>query len=381
MATNMVRKTAVLLCGPPLSALGGGPTHMRNLMVSPLKDCYTLEHFESGSRGTESPAPDETLRAMVWRLAISPFALTWRIARLGPAVVHLNSALNRKAFWRDLVYLLVSKLLFRKVIYQIHGGSLDALCAPIWMRSVVRYAFSLPDAVVALARSEKTQFEQMGTVKRIAVIPNAVDMSEYSVGTRFHSGRVRRLVYLGRLLDTKGIFESIEAVRRLRREKEFSDIEFHIAGSGRAKGEIERRIVADGLVNAVKLVGPLYGAQKISFLREADIFLFPSYHNEGLPYCLLESLAAGTPVVASTIAGIPDIVVDRVHGILIEPKNVDQLVDAVKQLTRSPQMLREMSRNCVRRAEQELGLERLARQFSDLYQTVQFPRAVKSEAL
>lgn len=354
---------------------------MRNLMASPLKDWYTLMHFESGSRGQESPAVDESFKAMLFRLTISPLVLGWRIVRSNAAVVHLNSSLNHKAFWRDLVYLLVSKLLFRKVIYQVHGGSLHELCASKWMRSIVRYVFSLPDAVVALARSEKKLFEQLGTVKRIVVIPNAIDTSEYGSASRVHSGCVKRLAYLGRLVDAKGIFESIDAVKTLWAEGEFSDIEFQIAGSGPAKAEIERRIAAEGLAGSVKLVGPVYGAKKISFLREADIFLFPSYHKEGLPYCLIESLAAGTPVIASTIAGIPDIVVDRVHGILVAPKSAGEVVDAVKELARAPEALREMSRNCVKWAEQELGLERFARRFSDLYQVVQFPKAVKSQAV
>src|SRR5262245_22303744 len=106
-------KTRILLCGPPVTALGGGPTHIRNLLASPLGDRFEIEHFESGSRGTESPAKDEGWPRMILRIATSPFTLAGRILRGRPAVIHLNSAMDPKAFWRDAAYVLVARLLGR----------------------------------------------------------------------------------------------------------------------------------------------------------------------------------------------------------------------------------------------------------------------------
>src|SRR3990172_6332099 len=100
---SAMTKATILLCGSPISAVGGGATHMINMLASPLKEHYTLIHFESGSRGTESPAKDEGLYAKVFRIITSPFVLAWQISRAWPDVVHLNSALDKKAFWRDVV--------------------------------------------------------------------------------------------------------------------------------------------------------------------------------------------------------------------------------------------------------------------------------------
>jgi glycosyltransferase involved in cell wall biosynthesis len=117
-------------------------------------------------------------------------------------------------------------------------------------------------------------------------------------------------------------------------------------------------------------MGPLFGDEKVRFLREADVFVFPTYHKEGLPYCILESLAAGTPVITTAIAGIPDVVVDGVHGRFIRSKNASDIVRVVQELGRSEDTLRAMSKECVEWATSRLGLERLAMQFGDLYESL-----------
>lgn len=368
-------KPTILLCGPPLLAVGGGPTHLRNMLASPLKDRYRLIHFETGSRGTESPAREEMVLSKLFRLITSPCLLAIQILHARPAIVHLNSALDNKAFWRDAVYLIISKLLGRKVVFQLHGGSLDAMCAKKSTEYLVRLVFSMTDAVVILANSEKRDFQDRGITKGLAVIPNGVDVSQYCSSTgRVHSGKVQRLAYMGRLVREKGLLEAIEAIESLRTEEQFSAIELRIAGSGPAREEIERHINERRLGNSVKLVGPVYGNDKVEFLRAADVFVLPSYQ-EGLPYSILESLAAGTPVIASNVGGIPDVVVDGIHGILIKPKDPGAIIKAVHTLGLRQDALCVMSKNCIELATRQFGLVALASQFEALYEKVCTDRA------
>jgi glycosyltransferase involved in cell wall biosynthesis len=358
---------AILVCGPSPTAVGGGPTHIRNLWASPLAEQFQLELFETGSRGRESPARDEPLPATLLRLLVSPFALAWRIARLRPAVVHLNTSVDPRGFWREVSHLAVARLLGQRVLYQIHGGSLEKLMAPAWMRGVVRGVFRSPDALVVLATSEQRQFEHLGGVRRLTVIANAVDVTQFrGAGERVHSGQVRRLCYLGRLVDGKGLFEAIAAVDTLRREPGFASLELRIAGSGDAGARLQAEIDRRGLGDAVRLVGSVHGEAKVAFLRESDVFLLPS-ESEGLPYSVIESLASGTPVVASRVGGIPDIVHDGVHGRLVAPRDPGAIAAALRDLAASPERLQAMSRECSSWAGAELGLARLARQFGALY--------------
>src|SRR4030067_147716 len=366
---SAMAKATILLCGPPIAAFGGVPTHIKNMLSSPLQDHYRFVHFESGSRGNESPAKDEKLSSKLFRIITSPFALAREILLTWPAVIHLNSVMDHKAVWRDLVYMLVSKFFWRRVVLQMHGGSLQVLCGSRWMRHVVRIVYSIPDAIVLLATVEKRDFADLGITGRVVVIPNGLDVSKYRGPTeRIHSGKVERLVYLGRLVRTKGIFESIQAVEILRSEPRFRDIELRIAGSGPAREDIQRYIDDHGLGSCVKLVGSVFGREKVEFLCEADVFVFPTYHPEGLPYTILESLASGTPVIVSRVAGIPDVVIDGIHGLFVNTKDPGDIVSAVRNLGQSQDTLRTMSRNSLEWASQKFGLERLTNQFEELYE-------------
>lgn len=375
-----MNKTKILLCGPSLFAVGGGPTHIRNLLNSNLASRYQLIHFETGSRGTESPAKDESMFRKTARLIGSPFYLALVIVQTGVRIVHLNSVLDHKALWRDCLYALVSKLLGCKVVIQMHGGSLPDLCRIGVVCRIVRRALAIPDLVILLATQEKRDFAARGMTNRLLIIPNGVDISAYRSVNRVHSGRVLRLVYMGRLVRTKGIFEAVAAIELLQREPAFKDIELIIAGSGPDESELEQEIQRRRLSGCVRFVGPLYGAEKVKFLCGADVFVFPTYHREGLPYSILESLAAGTPVITTPIAGIPDVVVDRVHGRLIEPQSPSQIAAAVCDLAASASALKKMSSNCRAYAADAFSLERFARRFEEAYEKLNVPGGVAGVA-
>jgi glycosyltransferase involved in cell wall biosynthesis len=305
------------------------------------------------------------------RAIVSPCQLAATIVRSRASIVHINSVLDHKAFWRDAVYVLTSKAFGCKVVLQMHGGSLPDLCRRRWVAWIVRRALALPNAIVLLATKEREDFAAQNVVERVSVVPNGVEVDQHDARARIHSGRIRRLAYIGRLIREKGVFEAIAAVERLRRHPGFERVELHIAGSGPAQREIEHYVQRRGLAHCVKLVGAVTGAAKSEFYRSADVLVFPTYHLEGLPYSILESLAAGTPVISTRTAGIPDAIVDGVHGKLIEPRDPDAIVAAVLELAASSDRLHRMSQACLGRARDCFSLERLAERFEELYDNLE----------
>src|SRR5690349_7119909 len=107
----------VLLLGPRLDAVSGVSSHLQALMRSPLANRFRLQHFQVGSEGRNEGAMGRLLR-----LLTCPFALWMAIRKYRPAVIHLNSSLNRRAFWRDMLYVIVARLNGVKALYQVHGG-------------------------------------------------------------------------------------------------------------------------------------------------------------------------------------------------------------------------------------------------------------------
>ena len=94
--------------------------------------------------------------------------------------------------------------------------------------------------------------------------------------------------------------------------------------------------------------------------------MFPTYFKEGLPYALLESLASGTPVITTNNAGISDVIVDKVHGIIVKKKDIKGISDAIKTMLIDAQSYRTMSINCLERSN-EYDISKSVKEFSELY--------------
>ncbi|HEY6822628.1 MAG TPA: hypothetical protein VI321_11475, partial [Burkholderiales bacterium] len=136
-------RPAVLVLGPSRFALSGVTTHVNLLLGSPLAAEFALAHFQVGSEGRNEGALGKLVR-----LAASPLRLASEILRLDAAVVHINSSLN-KAYWRDLMYLAVAKVLGARIVYQVHGGALPlAFLRSFPGRAFLKATLMAPDAVV-----------------------------------------------------------------------------------------------------------------------------------------------------------------------------------------------------------------------------------------
>ncbi len=355
----------VLVLGPARNAVSGVSEHLNQLFGSRLSERIHLIHFQVGSEGR---AESRTRR--LWRLLSSPLWLAWWLVHKRIAAVHINTSINHRAFWRDLGYLFVAKALRKKVVYQVHGGVLPM---EIGSRSaLLRYAFSaclrLPDAIVVLTAEEESQYRATAGDTRVFRIPNAVDLVPYAdFGPREYGQGTIRLAYIGRLAADKGIYETVEALAILVRRGTAVPLRLDIAGTGPEESHLRERVAEYGIGGYVRFLGAVFGEEKRRFWREADLFVFPTRHDEGLPYAVLESLAAGIPLVTTRVGGIPDAVSEGIHGVFLDAVSPASVADAIAALVADRERLRVMSAACRRRAAEQYGIARLEHQFTELY--------------
>ena len=300
----------VLLCGPSRDAVAGVSTHINQLFGSSIAEKYTLLQFQVGSAGRS-----ERILGKLLRFVTSPLALASEIIRLRPDILHLNTSLVPKAYWRDLTYLVVAKVLRCKAVYQVHGGEspFRFLGTNAFGQGFLRWSLRIPDAIVLLAEVERDSFQSFAVPTRTYVIPNAIDLEEYRrAKPKCFDGPALVLGYIGRLVFDKGIAEAIRAVAILRRTG-LDGLHFQIAGSGADERELRELVTREGLNDAVTFAGPLFGEAKLRFWEDIDLFVFPTA-SEGLPYTLLEAMASGTPVLTTRVGGIPDVIQAGVQG-------------------------------------------------------------------
>lgn len=357
-------KLKIVLFGPSLEAVSGVSTHVRILFASELARDYELVHFQVGSEGRR-----ETVLQKLMRFTLSPFHLALLLVRTEAEIVHLNVSLDPKAYWRDFVYSIVARLLGRRVVNQIHGGVMpqDFFRGNSLLTWFLRRFLVSSDAVSVLSNAELAAYRAFDPRIRVHLVPNAIDPSGLAGRTRsYNTDRPLKLVYVGRLVRTKGLFEVIEAMTELKRAgREFG---LCIAGEGEDQGALMAASQRAGLGDRIRFLGSVFAAEKWRLWLDSDVFVFPTYHREGLPYSLLEAMAAGCVPITTPVAAIPDVMRDREHGLFVPANDAPALALAVAALDDDRAGLIRMAEAARRRTLEHYTVDRLADDFRKLYQ-------------
>jgi glycosyltransferase involved in cell wall biosynthesis len=351
-------KTRVLLLGPDRGVISGVSTHLNLLFGSELARRFDLQHFQIGSEGRK-----EGRLGTLARMLASPFQLAAAFARSGAEILHVNTSLSPKSYWRDLMYVAVAKLYGARVVYQLHGGSVEDLWKPA-LRATLRW----PDVVVALSKTELDEIRALAPEQNVALVPNAIDAAPL-LQLRRSSSKTLRLLHIGRLIRAKGVLEMVQGLALAREQ----GVEAHlvIAGDGPAAAELHAAVERLGLGAQVSFAGPTFGEAKAKLLGEADVLVFPTYHREGLPYALLEGMAAGVVPITTRVAAIPDVVTESVHGLFVPPRDPQAVADAIVALAHDPAWRERMSAACRARVAAAYSIERLADDFTALYRALE----------
>jgi len=158
--------------------------------------------------------------------------------------------------------------------------------------------------------------------ERIVVIPNAVEVGEFSLPRRDVPGK--RVGFIGRLDPIKRIDDAVAAISRLG-----EDVTLDIYGEGRQRGQIESMVQRLGLGRRVTLHGTVPGSAEA--LSGIDVLVLPS-DAEGFGLVLIEAMAAGVPVIGTNVPGIRDVIRDGGNGILTPPRNPKALADSIERV-------------------------------------------------
>jgi len=226
---------------------------------------------------------------------------------------------------------------------------------------------SAPIATRLIVKSERIRQSfidrGIGTESIYELIYHGIDLSRFENQTPVpipESDGDLRLLFIGRLQEGKGLFDLVDAFAKL----ESHDVDLLIAGDGPLEEKINKEITKRGLEQSIHLLG--YREDVPELLAASDVLILPSYR-EGTPRVISEALASRTPVVSTRIAGIPEQVSHGECGLLIDPGDVDALVDALDRLFDSEELREKMFRACRSQVER-FSVEREQREITQLYE-------------
>src|SRR5437870_5515286 len=183
------------------------------------------------------------------------------------------------------------------------------------------------------------------------VIPCGVDTERFRPqGSR---GEPPHLVCVGRLKPFKNQRLLLEACAALHsRGVEFRCV---LVGDGPCRDELEAARARLGLTRVVELAGAAEQAEVLAWWQRATIAALTST-SEGMPVCLMEAAACGVPAVATAVGGIPELIEDRVTGLLVPVGDTQALAAALEQLLRNPELAARMGMAARRRVEERFSL-------------------------
>lgn len=210
-----------------------------------------------------------------------------------------------------------------------------------WLRKVCGDAHR----VIAISRFNQDYLARVleGTGANISLQYNALELDRFPVrqAPQPHSsaadGPVLNVLAVGRLVPKKGFNDLVEAAHIARGQG--VKVNVAIAGDGELRAALQQQIDQLDLGETVKLIGPQTQAEIISHLKQADLSVTPCVpaqdgNIDGLPTVILEAMACGTPVIATDVSGLPEVVINDHTGILLAPGQPVALAEALVAVAR-----------------------------------------------
>lgn len=153
-----------------------------------------------------------------------------------------------------------------------------------------------------------------------------------------------KFLFLSRLLKSKGLIDYIDAATILKRIHKYC--EFNVYG----KLDYSVHGVSENLINSAHNKGVIYYGGLVHDVRDvikrSHVLVLPTYYREGLPRCIQESMSMGKPVITTKYAGCSVIIQDKVNGIIVKPKDVENLVESMKWFCENTDKLNSMRYEC-----------------------------------
>lgn len=302
---------------------------------------------------------------------------SWSIAYLRALVRlirrHRIDVIHSHLFGSNVYCSLAGRLTGTPVVATFHG-EVDIGVVDRRARLKARLIDAGPNTIAFVSHAlRRHMVERLGlSATRCITVHNGIDPAAYAdvvpAPLRAELGLPDDTILigaLGNIRPAKGYDILLEAVRHL------ADLPvvFVVAGDGDRGGllgELMTRRRALGLEARVHFVG--HRSDKAAFLRALDAFVLSST-SEGLPLAPLEAMACGVPVVATGVGGVPEIIEDRVTGLLAAPGDPAALAAGLRELVTTRALGRELARNGVRRVHEAFSMEAMVSAYENLYDT------------
>jgi glycosyltransferase involved in cell wall biosynthesis len=309
-------------------AIAGPLPKLAPLMVDEMRRLGCQVSTEPWSHRRES----ESLLAKVTGRALDLRQIRRRLNQQRFDVMLVTTTHDWPALLRDIPLLALTRGACRARVLHFHGSMVDELRRP--GRRVFKWCSSWLvrrcDAVLVLSREEQLRWRAFSPGTRFEVVVNPFEPSGRALNSVARGSRDRpALLFVGRLIPEKGVFDLLEAVRSISTNQ---DCLLRIAGQGSHERAIRERVSDLGLSDRVELAGYVEGDALEQLYLSSDVFVLPTYFGEGFPTVLTEAMSYGLPIVTTPVRGAVDHLSEVLNTLFVPPRQPELLARALRRL-------------------------------------------------
>jgi glycosyltransferase involved in cell wall biosynthesis len=226
---------------------------------------------------------------------------------------------------------IVASVMSKPFLITARGSDINVFpqfCIP---RLLIRWAIKKSAALITVSRALKNKLIELGAHEgHIHVLQNGVDTHLFSViDNNIKLEHIDKkdsfILSVGNLVEEKGHIYTLRAVAKL------PEYKLVLIGEGKQEDVLRREAEQLGISDRVIFIPFLKQADLVHYYNQASVLVLASTR-EGMPNVVLEALACGTPVVASAVGGVPEIILDKQVGALFTPRAVDEIVRCIKEM-------------------------------------------------
>jgi glycosyltransferase involved in cell wall biosynthesis len=214
--------------------------------------------------------------------------------------------------------------------------------------------------------------------EKITYIHNGVNIERFNVGvpdinilSKYSIPLNRKIIlFVGRVSFRKGVIDLVKAFSIVK--KNINEVMLLIVGREDVKyGERVKRVIQElNIADSTLLLGPIPNKEVVEILKKCDLFVYPSIGGEGIPRAIIEAMACGKPVVATNIAGIPEVVKNGETGFLVKVGDYQSLAQYIMNILRNEKLARMLGNNARKLVEREFSYKVVIPELVKAFKTV-----------
>lgn len=353
------KKIRILMCSSDRKEKGGMNSVIDQLMDHDWGDDFQFSYLATHVTG--NPIKKTFFFANAYR------KLEKLIKKNAFDIIHIHMS-YKGSFYRKYYVTKLCKRHDKKIIVHLHGSEFKDFYngGNTKRKRQIQELFSIVDASIVLGEDWKNFILKIAPRTNVIVINNAVCIPVFEDK---EISQVRTFLFLGALIQRKGVVDLLEAVKQMKNQG-VSNFRLLIAGSGAEEQRLKEYAQINGLQSFIEFLGWITKEQKPELLKRSDVLVLPSY-NEGLPIAILEAMSYSLPIISTDVGSITEAVKEKENGFLIRMGDVDSLAHAMIQLTNNSDLWKKESKAsrkiCEEKFSENVFFEAVERVYRGLY--------------